>query len=89
MPDQCITELKFMTQGIAHNQLVIEPPTIGQIIDIERFSTKQRLFRTTAYVLKFTSLLQKTATSAELTLDDAELTLDDVAEAEETCIRDA
>ena len=64
MPDQCVTELKSMTQGIAHNLLVIEPPTIGEIIDIEHFSTKQRLFRTTAYVLKFTRLLQKKATSA-------------------------
>ena len=80
MPDQCVTELKSMTQGITHNLFVIESPTIGQIIDIERFSTKQRLFRTTAYVLKFTTLLQKKATSAELTLDD-------VAEAEEIWIR--
>ena len=82
MSDQCVTELKSMAQEIAHNLLVIEPPTIGQIIDIERFSTKQRLFRPTAYVLKFTRLLQKKATSAELTLDD-------VAEAEEIWIRDA
>ena len=72
-----------MTQGEAHTLLVIDPPTIGQIIDIEHFSTKQRLFRTTVYVLKFVRLLQKKATSAKLILGD-------VAEAEEEIwIRDA
>ena len=80
MSDQCISELKSMTQWIAHNLLVIESPTIGEITDIERFSTKQRLFRTTAYVLKFTRLLRKKAASTELTLDD-------VAEAEDIWIR--
>ena len=81
-PDQCITELKSMRQGKAHNMLVIDLPTICKNIDIERFSTKQKLFRTTAYVLKFTRLLQKKATSTELTLGDR-------AEAGEIWIRDA
>ena len=63
IPDQCIAELKSTTQQeLAHNLLVIEQSTIGQIIDIGRFSTKQRLFRTTAYVLKFTRLLRKKVT---------------------------
>ena len=82
MPDQCLTELMSTPQETGHSLLVTEPSTIGQIIDVERFSTKQRLFRTTAYVLKFPRLLRKKAVSTELTVDD-------VAEAEQIWIKDA
>ena len=82
MPDLCVTELKTTTKEMVHNLLTTQPPAISQLIDIERFSTNHKLFRTTAYVLKFMKLLKKRVTTAELTLDDT-------LEAERVWIMDA
>jgi hypothetical protein len=65
IPDLCVAELKANNQGAVHNLLTTQPVNrIGQLIDIKRFSTTQRLYRTTACVLKFAWLLGKKVTSA-------------------------
>ena len=71
IPDLSVAELKSNNQGVVHNLLTTQPVNrIGQLIDIERFSTTQRLYQTTACVLKFVWFLRKKVTSAELTLCD-------------------
>ena len=65
IPELCIAELKTK---VVHNLITTQAVTIGRPINIERFSTSQKLYRTTAYVLKFVRLLRREVTSAELTL---------------------
>ena len=52
MPEECIQELKAKDRKVLHCLVVVEPTTrIGQLIQCEHFSSAQRLFRATAYVL--------------------------------------
>jgi hypothetical protein len=57
-------------------------PSVGELIDIQRFSSIHKLYRVTAYVLKFMKLLRKRVTSPELTHAD-------LSEAETLWILDA
>ena len=54
---------------------------VSCVIDCKRYSTAQRLYRITAYVLKFIGMLRKRAQSPELTIQD-------IAEAERLWILD-
>lgn len=72
IPDLCVPELKITGKEEVHNLLTTQPPSIGQLMDIERFSDLDKLYRSTAYVLKFVKLLRKTVEPQELT--QAELT---------------
>ena len=65
VPELCIAELKTK---VVHNLLTTQAVSIGRPINIERFSTSHKLYRTTAYVLKFVRLLRREVASAELTL---------------------
>ena len=66
IPEMCIPELRVAAPDAVHNLLTTQASTISQLINTERFSTLQKLYRTTAYALKFTRLLRKEATSPEL-----------------------
>ena len=60
MPEECISEMKAKSQGLTHSLLAAEEPSsLSKIIDCSQFSMIQRLFRVTAYVLKFTSILKQ------------------------------
>ena len=82
IPELCVAELKITSQGAVHNLLATQPPSIGELINIQRFSSVHRLYRTTAYVLKFLKLLRKKVRSPELTQADC-------SEAERLWILDA
>ena len=82
IPELCVTELKATSQGAVHNLLTTQPPSIGQIIDIQRFSSIHKLYRVTAYVLKFIKLLRKQVKSHEITQTE-------LSEAERLWIMDA
>ena len=52
MPEECIQELRASGRRLLYSLVVVEPTTrIGQLIQCEHFSSAQRLFRVTAYVL--------------------------------------
>ena len=70
IPELYVAELKTTSQGVVHNLLATQPPSIGELINIQRFSSVHRLYRTTAYVLKFLKLLRKRVKSPELTQAD-------------------
>ena len=62
MPNPCITEMK------AHTLIApARAASIGNIVDIEHFSTLQRLYRVTAYVFKFANLLRTKPATTDLT----------------------
>ena len=44
IPELCVAELKTTSQGAVHNLLTTQPPCIGQLIDIQRFSSIQKLY---------------------------------------------
>ncbi len=69
IPPLCAEELKATTQESTHS-LLVSTPSIGQSITCERYSTIHKLYRVTAYVIKFLSLLKRKAQSAELTVQD-------------------
>jgi len=54
MPDDCVVELKSKDCTISHSFMVsVASPTIGTVIDCQRFSKLNRLLRVTVYVQKF------------------------------------
>ena len=59
MPELCVAELKTISGGVVHNLLTTQPPSIGQLIDIQRFNSIHKLYRATAYVFKFVKLLRQ------------------------------
>ena len=81
IPELCVPELKSTSQGVVHNLLTTQSPSIGQLINIRRFSSIYK-YRTTACVLKFVKLLRKKVNSPELTPAD-------LSEAERLWIIDA
>jgi hypothetical protein len=66
-PQPCVAEMKA---GAVHNLLTTPPRSISHLIDCECFSTTHRLYRVTAYVLKFLRILRKEVQSPELTVQD-------------------
>ena len=70
IPELCVAELKTTSQGVVHNFLTTQSPSIGQFINIRRFSSIHKLYRTTVRVLKFVKLLRKKVNSPELTQAD-------------------
>ena len=83
IPGECLVELKASNQSNKlHSLLTCEISGNGCMIDSERFSTTHKLYRVTAYILKFVQLLKKQVTSPKLTCQD--LTL-----AEELWIRES
>ena len=70
VPSPCLTEMKVTTPKTTHNLLTTQLTNLGEFIDIERFRSGHKLFRTTAYVLKFLKLLKGETTSPELTPSD-------------------
>lgn len=77
MPEECIQELKAKDRKLLHSLVVVERTTrIGQLIQCEHFSSAQRLFRVTAYVLlaaeKFKKKLRETTTLTVPLLSKAE-----------------
>lgn len=73
MSEQCLMELKVGKREVAHSLLTSQASGIGSLIDIQRHSTTPKLYRVTAYVLKFTQLLRRQTTSTELTQQDLAL----------------
>ena len=68
MPESCLAELKGVTPRVVHGLLATQTYTnLGDIISIQRFSTLRKLYRTTAYVLKFVRIIKRETTSPELT----------------------
>ena len=70
VPSLCLTEAKVTSQKTAHNLLTTQLNNLGELVDIEQYSSSQKLLRTTAYVLKFLRLLKRETTSPELTPSD-------------------
>ena len=71
IPESCIVEMKAADRKAAHNLLSIsEPANVSGIIDCERYSSLHKLYRVTAYVLKFINILRKRTTSPNLTVQD-------------------
>ena len=83
IPEECLMEMKASDKpNTLHSLLTHKARGIGSIIDSERFGTSHKLYRVTAYVLKFIQLLKKQVTTPEVTRQD--LTL-----AEELWIRES
>ena len=60
IPDDCIKELKTSDLQTEHNLLVpAQTGNLNDLIDCKRYSSTHKLFKVTAYVLKFTRLLKK------------------------------
>ena len=71
IPEPCIEETKVANRKDVHSLLTLtEILDLSSIIDCERYATAQRLYRITAYVLKFINMLRKRAQSPELTIQD-------------------
>ena len=76
IPEPCVVEMK------AHTLIVpSQVGTVSDVIEIERFRTVHKLYRTTAYVLKFIKLMQRKSSSPELLAQD-------LCEAEQLWIKD-
>ena len=67
IPQSCAIEMKART---VHNLLITSSCNISDDIDCERFSSINKLYRVTAYILKFLRLLQKKVQSSVLTVSD-------------------
>ena len=71
IPEPCVEEMKTSDQRNIHSLLVpTQNRDMSRIIDCKRYSTAKGLYRVTAYVLKFLSLLKKKTQSHELTPQD-------------------
>jgi len=54
MPEECVVELKGSNRASSHSLMVSTSiPTIGTVIDCQRFSKLSKLLRVTVYVQKF------------------------------------
>ena len=82
IPEPCIEEMTACGRRGVHSLLTHTGILyMSCVIDCKRYSTAQRLYRITAYILKFISMLRKRAQSPELTIQD-------IAEAERLWILD-
>ena len=64
----CIPETKVADRKATHTLVsTSELTTVGSVIHCERYSTVHKLYRVTAFVLKFIDLLRKRTTSPGLT----------------------
>ena len=71
IPDDCINELKTSDVRNQHNLLVpTQTGNLNDLINCKRYSSTHKLFKVTAYVLKFTHLLKKVTQSPELSAQD-------------------
>jgi len=70
IPEPCVAELKASSLVVVHSLLISRPPGISHIINCERFNSIPKLYRVTACVLKFLSMLMKQVQSPELTVQD-------------------
>lgn len=71
LPESCLAELKNASPKMVHNLLTTQScSNLGDIINIERFGTLHKLYRTTAYVLKFLKIVKREQISLELTPAD-------------------
>ena len=71
IPEPCIEEMKISSRRDVHSLLTsTKTQDLNCIIGCKRYSSVQRLYRVTAYVLKFISLLRKQVHSPELTTQD-------------------
>ena len=71
IPKPCIEEMMASGQRDVHSLLTsTEIPGMDCVIDCECHNTAQRLYRITAYVLKFIKMLRKRTQSSELTIHD-------------------
>lgn len=74
IPEQCVVEMKAAECKSTHN--ILNPSqmlSVSVVIDCECYSTIHKLYRVTAYVLKFIDLLRKRVGSANLTIRDLHL----------------
>ena len=82
-PDQCMAELKASSRSTLHHSLLTQQTVgVGLVIDCERFSNTNKLYRVTALVLKFIQLLKRRVASSELTRQD-------LTRAEESWVRES
>ena len=64
LPEPCTAEMK------AHTLMVCEQvATVSNAIEAERFETLHKLYRVTAYVVKFIKILQKKSKAGLITQD--------------------
>ena len=70
IPEACTSELKtsskFRVHSLLSSQLLCR---IGNFVDITRFSSIHKLFRVTAFVLKFVRILKENSENPVFTLD--------------------
>ena len=70
IPEPCLAELKASSKVGIHSLMTPHlPHHIGNIIDVEQFSSIHKLLRVTAYILKFVSILTGRSENPELTAD--------------------
>ena len=69
IPEMCVPEIKTTSQRVEHSLVVTQSSDVSQLIDIKRFGSIHKLYRTTANVLKFIKVLRREAT-CELTQVD-------------------
>ena len=87
MPAECAAELKGKDSVISHSLVVsTASPTIGTVINCQRFSKLQRLLRVTVYVHKFVMCF-KSLTRHSCAVDWT-VTAQDMAKAEMTWVAD-
>lgn len=63
MPEECASEKRSKDRKAVTSLLATEETGISQIIDCEEYSSTGRLFRVTAYVLKFVDQLKESRSS--------------------------
>ena len=70
IPESCIPEMKVADRKATHTLLsTSELTTVGSVIDCERYSTMHKLYRVTAFVLKFIDLSKRTTSTGLATQD--------------------
>ena len=85
MPEECTLEMQSKDRQTVTSLLAAEETGISQIIDCEEYSSTNRLFRVTAYVLKFVDRLKnRSDDNPEVT---ARLSAQEISRAESLWIR--
>jgi len=91
MPDECMNELKARQSSTEYTILAAsESHGISQVMQCNNFSTLQRLFRVTAYVMRFCRVLKMRSQSEDGCMpSSAELTASEITAAELIWIKEA
>ena len=75
LPPECLDELKVKEKEALVLSVIESKGSIGAIIDIERFSSLEKLRNTTAYILLFLEILKgrvRTSSTSSGSLEEAD-----------------